>query len=317
MSEISERFRREFAVGDMARDAGLTTPDDIIRYDDISYGQDEKLNLLDVYRPKKYGDANTGEVKKLPVIAIVHGGAWVYGDKGVYQYYAMSLSQRGFAVVNFSYRLAPENKFPAHLEDICAVFGWMAENKDKYGLDLNNVFAVGDSAGAHLLGLFADLYSNPDYLKKLNKKYPEADFSLPVISGETHEDMIKLRAIALNCGKYDMEKNNESDPDTVKVMADFLEGAGTKEEYALIDVTRHVTKDFPPTFIMTCPGDFLKYQAPFMIDALMENSVPFIYRYYGDFKDPLHHVFHCNMSLESAKICNDDECEFFRSNLWV
>ena len=316
MSELSDRFRREFAAGDMVRDAGLTTPEDIIRYDDISYGHDVRLNLLDVYRPKAYGDAESGTADKLPVIANVHGGAWVYGDKGVYQYYAMSLAQRGFAVVNFSYRLAPENKFPAHLEDICAVFKWMAENKDKYGFDLNNVFAVGDSAGAHLLGLFTDLYSDPEYARALKKKYPGADFSLPKlppdpIRGTRDENIIRLRAVAFNCGKYDMDKDNETDPDTRKVMADFLEGAGTEEEYALIDVTRHVTKDFPPAFIMTCPGDFLNYQAPFIVEALMKESVPFVLRYYGDASDPLHHVFHCNIRLESAKICNDDECEFF------
>lgn len=309
MSELSDRCRRDFAAGDMARDAGLKTPDDIKRYDDIKYGEDDKYNLLDVYRPKGYGDIEEGTAKKLPVIAIVHGGAWVYGDKEVYQYYAMSLAQRGFAVVNFSYRLAPENKFPAQLEDICAVFGWMDVNKDKYFLDTDNVFAVGDSAGGHLLGLFADLYSNPAYLNELKKKYPSADLTLPS-SGKGHA--VKLKAVGLNCGKFDLTRNNESDPDTPKMMVDFLEGAGTEEEYALTDVTRNVTEDFPPAFIMTCPGDFLKYQAPFMADVLAENSVPFVYRFYGDKKDPLHHVFHCNMSLESAKICNDDECGFFR-----
>ncbi|MCR4806440.1 MAG: alpha/beta hydrolase, partial [Lachnospiraceae bacterium] len=66
-------------------------------------------------------------------------------------------------------------------------------------------------------------------------------------------------------------------------------------------------------FIMTCPGDFLKYQAPFMTEILMENKVPFVYRFYGDAGNPLHHVFHCNVRLEDGQKCNDDECEFFRS----
>ena len=56
--------------------------------------------FLDVYRPKL-------NIKgKLPVIMSVHGGGWVYGDKDVYQWYCMNLAQRGFAVVNYSYRLA-------------------------------------------------------------------------------------------------------------------------------------------------------------------------------------------------------------------
>ncbi|MBR4718648.1 MAG: alpha/beta hydrolase [Lachnospiraceae bacterium] len=315
MSKYSDRMRKDFAAGDMVRDAGLTTPDDIVRYDDISYGPDERLNLLDVYRPKDAVSAGVagGKVRKLPVIAIVHGGAWVYGDKGVYQYYAMSLAQRGFAVVNFSYRLAPENKFPAQLEDICTVFRWMDEHHEKYGLDINNVFAVGDSAGGHLLGLFAALVSDPEYVKALRDKYPVADFSLPV--DECGEQSVKLNAVALNFGKYDLTKGDEMDKDTPLILADFLNEGGSEKELALTDVTRHVTSDYPAVFIMTCPGDFLKYQAPFMISALMENSVPFTFKFYGDKKDPLHHVFHCNMRLESAKICNDDECEFFRKHV--
>lgn len=311
MSDFSDRIRKDFAAGDMVRDAGLTTPDDIIRFDDISYGPDEKLNLLDVYRP--VSASKKGALSMLPVIAIIHGGAWVYGDKGIYQHYAMSLAQRGFAVVNFSYRLAPEHRFPAQLEDICAVFRWMNDNHKEYGLDINNVFAVGDSAGGHLLGLFAALFSDPDYEKALKDKYPDADLSLPV--DRSGSKPVKLNAVALNCGKYDLKKGDEMDKDTPLILADFLTEGGSDEELKLTDVTGFVTGDFPPVFMMTCPGDFLKYQAPFMLDVLMRESVPFVFRYYGDIRDPLHHVFHCNTRLESAKICNDDECEFFRKHI--
>lgn len=103
-------------------------------------------NSLDVYRPKA-----TNIEEKLPVIVSVHGGGWVYGDKEGYQYYCMSLAQRGFAVVNFSYRLAPESKFPASIIDTNLVFGWILDHAEEYGFDTENIFAVGDSAGAHML----------------------------------------------------------------------------------------------------------------------------------------------------------------------
>lgn len=306
MSEISDRLRMEFSAGDTARDAGRTDPEDVARYDNISYGLDGKYNLLDVYRPIEAGNGHNEAFNKLPVIMIIHGGAWVYGDKDVYQFYAMSLAQRGFAVVNFSYRLAPEDKFPAQLEDICTVYKWINDNRDRYGLDTQNVFAVGDSAGAHLLGLFAAMYSNGDYVKALRDKYPGSELSLP------EPDEAVLKAIALNCGKYDLEEGNEEDRDTPLLLNDFLGEGGSSRELELTRVTRWVTKDYPPVFMMTCPGDYLRYQAPFMEKVLRENSVPFVYRYYGDDSEPLHHVFHCNISLESAKICNDDECIFFK-----
>ena len=114
MSAVSDKIRKMFGEGDAERDAGLSTPSDVVRYDDIVYGKDPKWQCLDVYRPKfRKG--------KLPVIISVHGGGWVYGDKEVYQWYCMNLAQRGFAVVNFTYRLAPEYKFPASLEDTNSV----------------------------------------------------------------------------------------------------------------------------------------------------------------------------------------------------
>ena len=116
------KTRRDFGNGDKKRDAGQTTPFDLIRFDNIVYGDDEKFKnwqLLDVYRPRSGG---TDSLSKLPVIISIHGGAWVYGDKDVYQFYGMSLAQHGFAVVNLSYRLAPEYKYPADIEDICLAF---------------------------------------------------------------------------------------------------------------------------------------------------------------------------------------------------
>lgn len=67
MEKASSLFRERATKSDDIRDAGLTTPDDITRYDDILYGTDAKWQILDVYRPK----SATGI---LPVIVSVHGG---------------------------------------------------------------------------------------------------------------------------------------------------------------------------------------------------------------------------------------------------
>ena len=147
MSAISEKLREEFKKSDDIRDKGLTTPKEILRYDDILYGKNKAWQKLDVYRPKKAKG-------KLPVIISVHGGGWVYGDKERYQYYCMDLAKRGFAVVNFTYRLAPDYKFPSSIEDTNSVVKWVLKNAEEYQLDTDHVFAVGDSAGAHNLSLY-------------------------------------------------------------------------------------------------------------------------------------------------------------------
>ena len=292
MSAASDLVRKQFAEGDARRDAGLTTPEDVVRYDDIPYGKDPRWQALDVYRPR----AAQGET--LPVIVSVHGGAWVYGSKEVYQFYCMGLAQRGFAVVNFSYRLAPEHPHPAALEDVNSAFGWVLANAKAYGFDTKRVFAVGDSAGGHLLGLYSALCSNAVFAAQSGIRPPKG---------------FVPRAVALNCGKYRIEMTGDEDDQTRQLMRDFLPGGGTAQELRQIDVTAHVTQAFPPTFLMTANGDFLREQAPLMARCLMENSVPFVFRFYGDARHELGHVFHCDVRSEDARRCNDDECAFFRS----
>lgn len=287
--EHAMMIRKLFTEGDLQRDAGLRTPDDIERFNDIRYGdQDEKWNLLDVYRPKN-------EKGKLPVIISVHGGGWVYGDKDVYQWYCMSLAQRGFAVVNYSYRLAPEYQYPSSLEDTCAVCNWIMAHKDEYGFDADHIFAVGDSAGGHLLSLYAGM---------LTSGYP-----LPL----QVDPAFKLKAIALNCGVYEMKM--EPDSNDANLMDVYLKDGGTAEEFKEISSINYITDQFPPVFIMTCPGDFLNKAQDVMIPYLKENSVPFIYRVYGSKDNPLKHVFHCDIQMEEATLCNDEECSFFKEFL--
>ena len=293
----SRMIRHAYGNSDKKRDAGLTTPSDITRFDDILYGDDKKLKkwqYLDVYRPKDSVEAD-GSLKKLPVIISVHGGAWVYGNKDIYQFYTMNLAQRGFAVVNFSYRLAPEARFPSSLQDTEKVFQFVADNAEKYGFDTNNVFAVGDSAGGHLLSLYTAAISNKEFGKNF-------DF--------IKEKNLTLRGVGLNCGKYTLD---DADPKFQLLRKGFLPKGGTPEEIDLVNSAAHVTKDFPPAFVMTCEGDFLKEQASLIKAKLDAEGVRNEYHCYGDSSQPLWHVFHCNIRLEQATICNNEECNFFRS----
>lgn len=289
-------IRTEFKANDDIRDAGLTTPADVVRFDDIPYGADPKWQSLDVYRPRSAGDG------VLPVIVSVHGGGWVYGDKERYQYYCMSLARRGFAVVNFTYRLAPEHPFPAHLEDVNTVFTWVQEHAADYHFDAKNVFAVGDSAGAHLLGLFTGLCTDPAYAARFPfKPYPG----------------FKPRAIALNCGAYEIKFNPDPDAfdQTRELMKVLLPNHGTEAELETVNVLGRINPKFPPVFLMTAVGDFLQDAALDCARALSHSNVPFNYRLYGSAEAPLYHVFHCNLRQPEGEQCNDDECAFFKSQI--
>lgn len=286
MSEVVDKIRAEWARSDAIRDAGLTTPAEVERFDDIPYGADARWQRLDLYRPRAKREA------PWPVIVSIHGGGWVYGDKELYQFYCMDLARRGFAVVNFTYRLAPEFKYPAALEDANAVFHWTLEHAARYGLDAKRVFAVGDSAGAHLLALYACVCTNPAYAARYDFEPPEG--FVPT-------------AVALNCGVYAMAEGDEN-----PLMAELLPGGPTPEALALITPLHHVTPAFPPAIVMTSTGDYLRAQAPLMARKLEENDVRFSYLFYGDHENRPGHVFHCDMRSPDGQRCNDEECDFFR-----
>ena len=279
-------FCKSNAIDDAKRDEGLTTPEGVRRFDNLRYGPHER-HILDVYRPKN-------REGKLPVIVSVHGGGWVYGSKEIMQYYCMSLAERGFAVVNFSYRLAPEFKHPVPLEDTNKVFGWVLENADVYGFDTDNIFGVGDSCGANMLGLYCCLCTDPDYAAELSVTPPEG--FLP-------------KAVGLNSGLYRLVRGEE---DLLDSLAEaYFPGGGTEDEYDSIALAGRVSAAFPPSFVMTALGDFLNVQAKPFYEHLRSLGVPAEYHCYGDSENALRHVFHVDIKLPQARACNDDECAFF------
>ena len=294
---VANVVRKTFHSMDVKRDSEQTTPKDIIRFDDITYGNDTQwpdLQLLDVYRPKFVPTS-----QKLPVIVSVHGGGWVYGDKNAYQFYCMRLAQKGFAVVNFSYRLAPESIFPSSLEDTEKVFQWICNHAEQFGLDTLNVFAVGDSAGSHLLSLYSAALSNQNYAK-----------NFPFIKPKK----LTLRAVALNCGKYKFKAPIDGRKYNILIKG-YLPQHGTAEELNLVDATLHITKDFPPAFIMTCKGDFYFPQNQYLIDAMEKAGANYEFHCYGTPENPLQHVFHLDPYLQDADLCTKEECTFFKKFL--
>ncbi len=286
MSKTTQRLIKEFTEGDDLRDRGQRTPEYAERFDDIVYGTDPVHQVLDVYRPK-------GAAGKLPVIVSVHGGGWFYGDKERYQWYCLSLTQYGFAVINFTYRLMPEFTFPAPLEDTDLVMKWMVRHAEDYGFDTDNVFMVGDSAGGQLAGSYAAILTN--------RTYAEA-FPFDAGGGFT------LRAVALNCGIYTKEAIFGGD--APELMDEYIPGY-TEKEMHLMDVTEQITPDYPPVYVMSAADDYLLPQAPVMADALLKNRVPFLMRVWSDPVQPLTHVFHVDMRLKQAAEANRDQCRFF------
>ena len=293
--DFAKTQREAMGANDARRDADLEIPSDVKCFFDIRYSEADEVCLLDVYKPKR------GK-KILPVIVSVHGGGWVYGDKKLYSFYCMELARRGFAVVNFTYRLSPEHKFPAALEDTNNVFKWILKNSSQYNLDAENIFATGDSAGANYLATYAAICTNENFAKNFNFEIPKK---------------LKLNAVYLNCGMYDFVSLSKT-LDTKATGGALFKKGGTRQELILASPIFHVEENFPPTFFVTAEEDFLREQVPPIAKIFCEKRIEFKYKCYraesarsakGRSKNSqkLGHVFMLDLHDKHSAPCLDEQ----------
>ena len=278
------------AINDYKRDKEIPLPADITQCRNISYGSHGKWSLLDVYYPN-------GTTQPLPTIVSIHGGGYVYGTKEIYRRYGMDMARRGFAFVNFNYRLAPRWHFPAPLWDTNSVMEWICKNAVRYHLDPSRIILVGDSAGAQLASQYAAIATNQDYAAAFNMKVPE----------------ITIRALGLNCGMYDPDRFIGDRP--AGVARDYL---GKKFDLSdpRLKVLDAIRANYPPAHITTAHHDFLKDQAQPMYDFLTGKGISCKLDCYGSEADKsAGHVFHVTITHPEAVRCNDDAAAFFSSIL--
>ena len=131
----------------------------------VAYGLHPRQRL-DVYVPSTRVDA-------APVILVLYGGSWNSGRKEDYSFLGRALSSQGFVTVVADYRLVPEVRFPAFLEDSAAAATWAYKNANKFGGDPAKLFLFGHSAGAYNAVMIA---LDNRYLRK-------AGLDTPVIRG--------------------------------------------------------------------------------------------------------------------------------------
>ncbi len=296
--------RKAWAESDAKRDSGLVEPEDIKKFRDISYGPYDKWNLLDVYVPADKENnaaikAGKENVSAFPVIVNIHGGGYFYGDKELYRFYSMRLAQFGFAVVNINYRLSPEFRFPSPLEDAMATMEWIDKNAAGYGLDKENVFMVGDSAGAQITSQFACIFTNKDYANLFGLKAPEG---------------VKLRAIGLACGMYKMPERAHSEKDDM-IMHDYLGDMSLLSD-PRVELHSNITENYPAAYLFTSYCDFLYTECEPFAKFLTDKGLDAKFDIYGSKEaKEVAHVFHCNLRLDEGEKANKAQTDFFKEHI--
>lgn len=112
--------------------------------DDVSIPLDGRTLAARLYVP-------LGADEMPPLTLYYHGGGWVIGTIETHDATCRALAQKsGSAVLSVAYRLAPENPYPAPVEDCYDALVWAASNAGQLGVDATRLAVAGDSAGGNL-----------------------------------------------------------------------------------------------------------------------------------------------------------------------
>ena len=112
------------------------------------YGADPRQKL-DVYAPLSTA------ARRLPVIVFFYGGSWNSGTRDGYGFVGRALAARGFIVVIPDYRLVPQVRYPAFLQDNAAAVRWARGHAAALGGDPDRLVLAGHSAGAYDAAMLA------------------------------------------------------------------------------------------------------------------------------------------------------------------
>ncbi len=197
---------------------------------DITYCTPDKTAVkLDLYRSR------AASTRPAPAVVYVHGGAWMGGDKsgGEGSIQIPELAMRGFVVVAVNYRLAPNWKFPAQIEDVKCAVRFLRANAAKYDIDPRRIGAWGASAGGQLVAL-------------LGLTDASAGFDI----GEYRNESSRVEAVVDLYGPADLTKQDYA-ATHASVYRDVF-GVTSRLDPALVRASpvTYITKNGPPFLIL-------------------------------------------------------------------
>jgi acetyl esterase/lipase len=235
----------------------------------------------------------------VPTLVYFHMGGCVIGDLETCHVFCSHIAHRaGCLVVSVDYRLAPEHKYPAAVEDALAAFRWVRENAKALGGNPGRVAVGGDSAGGYLSAVVAQ------EMKRANEKPPVLQLLIyPAV------DWLSETA--------SMKAFGESYPLNSKVMDYFRKAYFDDVEKQVPELTASPGRctdlsGLPPAFVYTAGHDPLVDQGRDYAEALKIAGVPVIYRCY----DHLAHGFTAmSGAVPGAKVALDEIIEDLRRTI--
>jgi acetyl esterase len=234
-----------------------------------------------LYTPKRLRKAND----LAPCLVFFHGGGWVIGDLDSHDVVCRKLADEGqLIVISVDYRLAPEHKFPAAVDDAVTATRWIADNARQLGVDASRLTVGGDSAGGNLAAVVAIAArdGNGPAIAGQVLIYPATDFAMTHASHSEPETSLLLTH------------------SVIKWFRDhYLNGAADVSDWRASPARANTLIGLPPAYVLTAGADPLRDEGDEYARRLKEAGVAVTYR---TFPGQFHGFFTMGKLLQQANV---------------
>lgn len=243
-------------------------------FKDISYASNGHLRQkLDLYTP--------ASKKPVPLIILIHGGSFLFGDKADED--PVGFVQAGYAVASLNYRFSSDALFPAQIQDCKAAVRWLRAHAAQYKLQADHFIVSGGSAGGYLAAMLGTTGDTRLFDVGDNLAYSSQVQAVIDIFGPT--DFLQMDAHKLPDGV----SHNGADSPESKLIGGPIQA--NPDKVAQANPVTYISGDDAPFLIIH--GDMDKqvphHQSALLVAALANAGVPVtFYTVKGGKHEPLH-----------------------------
>jgi acetyl esterase len=234
-----------------------------------------------IYTPNILRNANG----LAPGLVFFHGGGWTIGNLDSHDVVSRKLADEGqLIVISVDYRLAPEHKFPAAVDDAIASTKWIAANSRQLGIDASRLVVGGDSAGGNLAAVVAISArdGNGPAIAAQLLIYPAVDFAMTHPSHSEPETSILLTHSVIRWFRDN-----------------YLNGTADDGDWRASPARAKTLIGLPPAYVLTAGADPLRDEGDEYAARLKEAGVPVTYRH---FSGQFHGFFTMGKLLQQANV---------------
>lgn len=224
-----------------------------------------------------YRDEGTDAIAA-PALIFYHGGGWVFGDLDTHDVVCRSIARTArVVVVSVDYRLAPEHRYPAAVEDAHAVLQWALAHARDLGIDPARLAVGGDSAGGNLAAVVALMARDTGVaLAGQMLFYPVTDLSREHPSYEEITD-VPLTSRTMRWFRH----HYLGDGDASDAVASDAAASGVDaSDWRVSPLRADDMTDLPPAYVMTAGYDPLRDEGDAYAERLQQAGVSVTHRRY-------------------------------------